>query len=181
MKGRRFVCERAAVKRGQLAGGSAVRINAQVSGPLCCTMASSALASRAALGSALAFGGCSVAYRPSNNQAALPVRRTSKYGSSGSSLLAAKTSSAFLDGGASSQALVVPSKGVQGEHRSQGGALVVEANLFGRIVRIVKSYANAVVSSAEDPEKLLDQTVIEMGEDLAKMRQASAQVRLQSC
>eukprot|EP00850_Spirogloea_muscicola_P012148 SM000077S21622 [mRNA] locus=s77:514177:517110:- [translate_table: standard] len=57
-----------------------------------------------------------------------------------------------------------------------GGALCVQANIFGRVVRIVKSYANALVSSAEDPEKLLDQTVIEMNEDLTKMRQASAQV-----
>eukprot|EP00850_Spirogloea_muscicola_P007844 SM000040S14856 [mRNA] locus=s40:750387:753304:+ [translate_table: standard] len=57
-----------------------------------------------------------------------------------------------------------------------GGALCVQANIFGRVVRIVRSYANALVSSAEDPEKLLDQTVIEMNEDLTKMRQASAQV-----
>lgn len=41
----------------------------------------------------------------------------------------------------------------------------------------MQSYANAIVSSAEDPEKLLDQTVLEMNEDLIKMRQASAQVR----
>jgi hypothetical protein len=32
------------------------------------------------------------------------------------------------------------------------------------------------VSNAEDPEKLLDQVVNEMQEDLIKMRQASAQV-----
>ena len=36
------------------------------------------------------------------------------------------------------------------------------------------------VSSVEDPEKMLDQTVSEMQNDLIKMRQASAQVRL-SC
>lgn len=90
-------------------------------------------------------------------------------------------------------------------------AVVVEANLFARIVRVVKSYANQIggcgareleafgcmhahrivwhaqppplarpapvaVSSAEDPEKILDQVVTEMQEDLIKMRQASAQV-----
>ena len=33
------------------------------------------------------------------------------------------------------------------------------------------------MSSAEDPEKLLDQVVNEMQEDLIKMRQASAQVQ----
>lgn len=56
------------------------------------------------------------------------------------------------------------------------GALGSQMNIFERVVRIVKSYANAIVSSAEDPEKLLDQTVLEMNEDLTKLRQASAQV-----
>ncbi|KAI5055589.1 hypothetical protein GOP47_0029110 [Adiantum capillus-veneris] len=57
-----------------------------------------------------------------------------------------------------------------------GGALGSQMNIFERVVRVVKSYANAIVSSAEDPEKLLDQTVLEMNEDLIKLRQASAQV-----
>jgi hypothetical protein len=141
-------------------------------------MASSALAGRASLG--CAFINCSVAHRTSSShtraQAVAVPRRTPNYGSSSSSLLATSMSSTFLDGGAS-QALIVKGR-TQREQGQRGGALVVEANLFGRIVRIVKSYANAVVSSAEDPEKLLDQTVIEMGDDLAKMRQASAQVCL---
>lgn len=55
-------------------------------------------------------------------------------------------------------------------------AVVVEANLFARVVRVFKGYANNVVSSAEDPEKILDQVVIEMQDDLIKMRQAAAQV-----
>eukprot|EP00775_Hariotina_reticulata_P008440 gene8440-8624_t len=55
-------------------------------------------------------------------------------------------------------------------------AVLVEANLFSRAVRVIQSYANQLVSSAEDPEKLLDQVVNEMQEDLIKMRQASAQV-----
>mmetsp|Transcript_26071 Transcript_26071/g.56933 ORF Transcript_26071/g.56933 Transcript_26071/m.56933 type:complete len:298 (-) Transcript_26071:715-1608(-) len=55
-------------------------------------------------------------------------------------------------------------------------AVVVEANLFSRVARLVKSYTNNVVSNAEDPEKLLDQVVTEMQEDLIKMRQAAAQV-----
>ena len=37
------------------------------------------------------------------------------------------------------------------------------------------------VSSVEDPEKMLEQTVNEMQSDLTKMRQASAQVRLRPC
>ncbi|GBF97603.1 hypothetical protein Rsub_10739 [Raphidocelis subcapitata] len=54
--------------------------------------------------------------------------------------------------------------------------VVVQANLFARITRVFKSYANQMVSAAEDPEKILDQVVTEMQEDLIKMRQASAQV-----
>jgi phage shock protein A len=49
-------------------------------------------------------------------------------------------------------------------------------NLFGRIFRVFRSYANSVVGGAEDPEKILDQAVNEMQSDLIKMRQSSAQV-----
>lgn len=56
------------------------------------------------------------------------------------------------------------------------GALGSSMNIFERVVRIFRSYANALVSAAEDPEKILEQTVLEMNEDLVKMRQASAQV-----
>jgi len=37
------------------------------------------------------------------------------------------------------------------------------------------------VSNAEDPEKLLDQVVQDMQNDLIKMRQAAAQVRWKDC
>lgn len=75
----------------------------------------------------------------------------------------------------------------------------VEANLFGRFFRVVKSYANQLVETAEDPEKILDQVrcrpppprahptrlstacfrtlfqaVNEMQEDLVKLRQETA-------
>lgn len=40
----------------------------------------------------------------------------------------------------------------------------------------MQSYANAVLSSFEDPEKILEQAVLEMNGDLTKMRQATAQV-----
>lgn len=40
----------------------------------------------------------------------------------------------------------------------------------------MQSYANAIVSSFEDPEKILEQAVLEMNDDLTKMRQATAQV-----
>ncbi|XP_057515467.1 probable membrane-associated 30 kDa protein, chloroplastic [Amaranthus tricolor] len=57
-----------------------------------------------------------------------------------------------------------------------GGSLGSQMNLFDRFARVVKSYANAVLSSFEDPEKILEQTVLEMNEDLTKMRQSTAQV-----
>lgn len=60
--------------------------------------------------------------------------------------------------------------------RHGGGALGTQMNLFDRFARVVKSYANAVISSFEDPEKILEQTVLEMNNDLIKMRQATAQV-----
>lgn len=55
-------------------------------------------------------------------------------------------------------------------------AVVVEANLFERMGRVAKSYANNALEKMEDPEKMLDQVMTEMTEDLIKMRQASAQV-----
>ncbi|XP_051134256.1 membrane-associated 30 kDa protein, chloroplastic [Andrographis paniculata] len=55
-------------------------------------------------------------------------------------------------------------------------ALGAQMNLFDRFARVVKSYANAIISTFEDPEKILEQTVLEMNDDLIKMRQATAQV-----
>lgn len=49
-------------------------------------------------------------------------------------------------------------------------------NVFGRISRVVRSYVNAVITAAEDPEKMLEQTVTDLQGDLVKMRQAAAQV-----
>ncbi|CAM8960156.1 unnamed protein product [Rhodiola kirilowii] len=57
-----------------------------------------------------------------------------------------------------------------------GGAIGTRMNLFDRFARVVKSYANAVISTFEDPEKILEQSVLEMNDDLIKMRQATAQV-----
>uniref|UniRef100_A0A2P2LLK5 Membrane-associated 30 kDa protein n=1 Tax=Rhizophora mucronata TaxID=61149 RepID=A0A2P2LLK5_RHIMU len=61
-------------------------------------------------------------------------------------------------------------------YRQGGGALGTSMNLFDRFARVVRSYANAILSSFEDPEKILDQAVLEMNDDLTKMRQATAQV-----
>jgi phage shock protein A len=46
--------------------------------------------------------------------------------------------------------------------------------LFDRIGRVLRSNINATVSAAEDPEKILEQTVIEMQEDYLKLKQAVA-------
>ncbi|XVE84444.1 hypothetical protein DITRI_Ditri17bG0014700 [Diplodiscus trichospermus] len=86
--------------------------------------------------------------------------------------------SSFFNGGAA--ALKIASRrtlpGRSHCHRQCGGALGTRMNLFDRFARVVKSYANAILSSFEDPEKILDQAVLEMNDDLVKMRQATAQV-----
>jgi phage shock protein A len=46
--------------------------------------------------------------------------------------------------------------------------------LFDRVSRLIRANLNAAVSSAEDPEKILDQAIIDMQEDLVQMRQAVA-------
>ncbi len=47
--------------------------------------------------------------------------------------------------------------------------------LLDRISRVVKSNVNSLVNGAEDPEKVLQQTVADMQGDLVSMRQAVAQ------
>jgi len=46
--------------------------------------------------------------------------------------------------------------------------------LFDRISRVIKANINDLVSKAEDPEKLLEQSLLEMQEDLVQLRQAVA-------
>ena len=90
--------------------------------------------------------------------------------------LAARTGSRFVAGAHPAAALRVAPARFDARGSGRGSALVVRANLFQRLGRVIGSYANSLVSAAEDPEKILDQTVVEMQEDLVKMRQASAQV-----
>lgn len=47
--------------------------------------------------------------------------------------------------------------------------------LFDRIGTVIKSNLNSLVSGAEDPEKMLEQSVEDMQEDLVSLRQAVAQ------
>jgi phage shock protein A len=90
----------------------------------------------------------------------------------------ASARSTFASGAKPVAALRVTSAGASARlsRKDRAARLVVSANLFNRLGRVIGSYANSLVSAAEDPEKILDQTVIEMQEDLVKMRQASAQV-----
>jgi phage shock protein A len=46
--------------------------------------------------------------------------------------------------------------------------------LLDRIGMVVKSNVNAMVTAAEDPEKILEQSIIDMQEDLVQLRQAVA-------
>lgn len=70
----------------------------------------------------------------------------------------------------------VLSAGTRPSDISAAGSLGLQMNLFSRIGRVVKSYTNGIVSAAEDPEKILDQALTDMQQDLVKMRQATAQV-----
>jgi phage shock protein A len=47
--------------------------------------------------------------------------------------------------------------------------------LFDRISRVVRANLNDMVSKAEDPEKMLEQSILEMQEDLVQLRQGVAQ------
>jgi phage shock protein A len=47
--------------------------------------------------------------------------------------------------------------------------------LFDRLKRVVGANLNDLVSKAEDPEKMLEQALLEMQEDMVKLRQGVAQ------
>lgn len=47
--------------------------------------------------------------------------------------------------------------------------------LIDRVSRVIRAWMNSLVDQVEDPEKILEQTVIEMQDDLIKLRQAVAQ------
>ena len=52
----------------------------------------------------------------------------------------------------------------------------LEMNMFERFVRVVSSNVNNVLSNLEDPEKVLDQAVNDMQNDLVKIRQSYAEI-----
>mmetsp|Transcript_29649 Transcript_29649/g.79592 ORF Transcript_29649/g.79592 Transcript_29649/m.79592 type:complete len:290 (-) Transcript_29649:341-1210(-) len=52
----------------------------------------------------------------------------------------------------------------------------VQSNIADRFTRLVKANVNKLLEKAEDPEKVLDQAVIDMQKDLVKIRQSYAEV-----
>ncbi|RZC73214.1 hypothetical protein C5167_048691 [Papaver somniferum] len=80
----------------------------------------------------------------------------------------------FLSGGVGYLRLSVPT--TRPNRCICRGALGTQMNLFNRFARVVKSYVGSILSSFEDPEKIIEQAVLEMNDDLAKMRQATAEV-----
>lgn len=59
-------------------------------------------------------------------------------------------------------------------HRSSSTALSM--NLFDRFTRVAKSNINNVLKSLEDPEKIMNQAVEDMQNDLVKVRQSYAEI-----
>ena len=52
----------------------------------------------------------------------------------------------------------------------------LQMNMFDRFARVVKSNVNQVLGNLEDPEKVLDQAVADMQNDLVKIRQSYAEI-----
>lgn len=109
------------------------------------------------------------------SKAAVPRERTVAFagGESGTRLRGStSTMSSFLgNASAFAEQSASPSRTA-----GRGGALTAEANLFSRIYRIFVSTVTGAVKSQEDPAKLLDQAVIDMENDLGKVKQATAAV-----
>ena len=49
-------------------------------------------------------------------------------------------------------------------------------SLFDRFFRVAKSNVNLILSNMEDPEKIMDQAVIDMQKDLVKVRQTYSEM-----
>lgn len=52
----------------------------------------------------------------------------------------------------------------------------VSMNILDRFGRLVKANVNSLIANAEDPEKVLEQAVVDMQKDLVKIRQSYAEV-----
>jgi phage shock protein A len=54
--------------------------------------------------------------------------------------------------------------------------MVLQANLFDRFFRVARGNLNSALSQFEDPEKVMDQALIDMQNDIVKIRQTYAEV-----
>lgn len=54
--------------------------------------------------------------------------------------------------------------------------VVLQMNLFDRFARVAKANLNDIANKLEDPEKIMDQAIEEMQNDLVKIRQSYAEV-----
>jgi phage shock protein A len=68
---------------------------------------------------------------------------------------------------------VLPQYKTSAESTVSEGQIIM--GLLDRISRLMRANVNDMVSKAEDPEKILEQAVIDMQEDLLQLRQAVAQ------
>ncbi|RWW21917.1 hypothetical protein BHE74_00023533 [Ensete ventricosum] len=90
--------------------------------------------------------------------------------------MAMKASLSFAPPSSSSSPFGVPSRRALVARRTLGTSFFNGGGTIFVPFLTVQSYANALLSSMEDPEKILEQAVLEMTDDLTKMRQATAQV-----
>lgn len=58
----------------------------------------------------------------------------------------------------------------------KGSTVALRMNLFDRFARVAKSNLNNLANKLEDPEKIMDQALEEMQNDLVKVRQSYAEV-----
>ena len=65
--------------------------------------------------------------------------------------------------------------GIRSRHFQVRGTSL-QMNMFDRFARVVKSNMNQAISNMEDPEKVLDQAVADMQNDLVKIRQSYAEI-----
>ena len=61
-------------------------------------------------------------------------------------------------------------------HQRPSAGMSLRMNIADRFFRVVKSNVNSLLSNLEDPEKILDQAVNDMQNDLVKIRQSYAEI-----
>jgi len=89
------------------------------------------------------------------------------------------TASAFALNGmppASSAAAAATAAAAARSARCSVDGVQMQGGLGERFTRLVKSNVNGLINSLEDPEKVLEQAVVDMQKDLVKVRQAYAEV-----